>query len=62
MGNLELIRETMSSIEIAELTGKEHKNVMAAIRTKEPAWVKINGLKFKLIEYTHANQGLTKRR
>ena len=33
MGNLELIRETMSSIEIAELTGKEHKNVMRDIRT-----------------------------
>lgn len=54
MGNLELIRETMSSIEIAELTGKEHKNVMAAIRTMEPAWVKINGLKFKLVEYKDA--------
>lgn len=33
MGNLELIKETMSSIEIAELTGKEHKNVMRDIRT-----------------------------
>ena len=33
MGNLELIRETMSSIEIAELTGKEHKYVMRDIRT-----------------------------
>lgn len=54
MGNLELIRETMSSIEIAGLTGKEHKNVMAAIRTMEPAWEKINGLKFKLVEYKDA--------
>lgn len=51
MKDLALIKETMSSIEIAELTGKEHKNVMAAIRSMEPAWAKINGLKFKLVEY-----------
>lgn len=52
MKDLLNIKETMSSIEIAELTGKEHKNVMAAIRSMEPAWEKINGLKFKLVEYT----------
>lgn len=51
MKDLSIIKETMSSIEIAELTGKEHKNVMAAIRSMEPAWEKINGLKFKLVEY-----------
>ena len=54
MKDLSIIKETMSSIEIAELTGKEHKNVMAAIRTMEPAWEKINGLKFKLVEYKDA--------
>lgn len=46
------VKETMSSIEIAELTGREHKNVMAAIRSMEPAWQKVNGLKFKLVDYT----------
>ena len=51
MKDLSIIKETMSSIEIAELTGREHKNVMAAIRSMEPAWVKINGLRFKLVEY-----------
>ncbi len=34
MTNLSLINndQTMSSVEIAELTGKEHKNVLADIR------------------------------
>ena len=43
--------QTMSSLEIAELTGKQHKNVMQAIRNMEPAWEKVNGLKFQLVEY-----------
>lgn len=54
MRNLELIKETMSSLQIAETTGKEHKNVMAAIRTMKPAWEKVNGLKFQLVEYKDA--------
>ncbi len=41
----------MTSLEIAEITGKQHKNVMQAIRNMEPAWEKINRLKFQLIEY-----------
>ena len=43
----------MTSLEIAELTGKQHKNVMQAIRNMEPAWVKITGLKFQLCEKTY---------
>lgn len=38
----------MTSLEIAELTGKQHKNVMQAIRKMEPAWTKTCGLKFQL--------------
>ena len=50
-----LIKEqTMTSLEIAELTGKQHKNVMQAIRNMEPAWEKVNGLKFQLVEYRDA--------
>ena len=39
---------TMTSLEIAELTGKQHKDVMKAIRNMEPAWVKVQGRKFAL--------------
>ena len=41
----------MTSLEIAELTGKQHKDVMKAIRNMEPAWVKVNGRNFALVEY-----------
>jgi len=40
--------QTMTSLEIAELTGKQHKNLMQAIRKMEPAWEKVRGLKFQL--------------
>ena len=43
----------MTSLEIAELTGKQHKHVMEAIRKMEPAWVKVNGRNFALVEYKH---------
>ena len=41
----------MTSLEIAELTGKQHKNLMRDIRNMEPAWEKVHGLKFELIDY-----------
>ncbi|MEH0154781.1 phage regulatory protein/antirepressor Ant [Limibacter armeniacum] len=46
--------QKMSSREIAELTGKQHKDVMKAIRNMEPAWQKINGRKFALGSYADA--------
>lgn len=52
MKDLSIIKETMSSIEIAELTNKPHNDVLKAIRAMEPAWVKINGGNFSLVEYT----------
>ena len=42
----------MTSLEIAEVTGKQHCHVMAAIRKMEPAWQKVNQSNFRLIEYT----------
>jgi phage regulatory protein, rha family len=42
----------MSSREIAELAGKRHDNVMRDIRNMEPAWEKVNALRFELVEYT----------
>lgn len=47
-------KEYMTSREIAEVTGKDHKNVLAAIRLMEGAWGKVTGLSFKLSEYTDA--------
>lgn len=41
----------MTSLEIAEVTGKQHKNVMQAIRNMEPAWQKTCGLKFQLTSF-----------
>ena len=41
----------MTSLEIAELTGKPHNDVLKAIRKMEPAWRKVNGGNFSLVEY-----------
>ena len=38
----------MTSLEIAELTGKQHKDVLKAIRNMEPAWAKVCGRNFAL--------------
>jgi len=54
MTNLANIKRTMTSREIAEYTGKRHSDVMEAIRTMEPAWEKVNGRKFPLVEYKDA--------
>ena len=42
----------MTSLEIAELTGKQHKHVMEAIRKMEPAWEKVCGSNFRLTSRT----------
>ena len=49
--------ERMTSIEIAEVTGKQHKNVMQAIRNMEPAWEKVHGRKFALKQRTISQHG-----
>ncbi len=43
--------QSMTSLEIAEVTGKMHKDVMKAIRNMEPAWMKVNGRNFALVDY-----------
>jgi hypothetical protein len=40
--------QRMSSLEIAKLCGKNHKDVMRAIRNMEPAWEKTAQGKFSL--------------
>lgn len=47
-------RHTMTSIEISEVTGRNHKDVLKAIRNMEPAWEKISGRKFTLASYKDA--------
>ena len=42
----------MTSREISEYTGKRHSDVLEAIRSMEPAWVKVTGRNFPLSEYT----------
>ena len=41
-------QQTMSSLEIARLTGKPHNDVMKAIRAMEPSWEKVSQGKFSL--------------
>ncbi len=43
--------ERMTSLQIAEVTGKPHNDVMKAIRKMEPAWQKINEGNFSLVNY-----------
>ena len=41
----------MTSLEIAEVTGKPHNDVQKTIRKMEQAWVKVNGGNFSLVDY-----------
>lgn len=43
--------ERMTSIEISEITGRNHKDVMRSIRSMEDSWEKVNGHKFTLVNY-----------
>jgi anti-repressor protein len=46
--------ERMTSLQIAEEIGKEHKNVLRDIRNMEASWVKVNGRRFELVDYIDA--------
>lgn len=54
MTDLIIKKETITSLEIAEVTGRNHKDVMRSIREMEDAWAKVNGRKFALVEYKDA--------
>lgn len=43
-------QQTITSMEIAEITGRAHRNMLQAIRNMEPAWEKVKGLKFQLLQ------------
>ena len=54
--------QTMSSLEIAKLTGKPHNDVMKAIRKMEPAWEKVHEGKFSLMyRETEIGNGATRK-
>lgn len=42
--------ERMTSLQIAEITGKRHADVMRSIRNMEPAWEKVQERKFALMQ------------
>ena len=44
--------QRMTSLEIAEVTGKQHFHVMEAIRKMEPAWMKVCKSNFRLTSRT----------
>ena len=48
-------KQQMTSLEIAEVTGKQHKDVLKAIRNMEPGWEKVAGRKFALGSYKDLN-------
>ena len=53
VGNDKNNQQMMTSLEIAELTGKQHKDVLKAIRNMEPAWVKVQGRNFSLLQKSY---------
>jgi len=44
--------EKMTSLMLAELTGKPHSDLMKSIRRMEPAWTNVNQGKFSLVNYS----------
>tara|TARA_R110002020_G_scaffold144907_1_gene318106 strand:- start:3021 stop:3695 length:675 start_codon:yes stop_codon:yes gene_type:complete len=46
--------DKMTSLAIAELTGKQHHNVMKAIRSMENTWIDLGQVKFNLSSYINS--------
>lgn len=47
-------QQTMTSLVIAEVMGKPHKDVLKAIRAMEPAWIKVGRRKFSPSSYINS--------
>jgi len=52
MSEIIIMPNTMTSLQIAEVTGKPHNDVLKAIRKMEAAWEKVSEGKFSLTYYT----------
>lgn len=44
-------RNSITSVEISEEAGRNHKDVMRSIRDMEAAWEQVNGRRFALVDY-----------
>ena len=53
MSGMQMTEQRMTSLDIAEVTGKRHNDVLKAIRNMEPAWEKVQGRKFALLQKTY---------
>jgi phage regulator Rha-like protein len=42
--------QVITSLDIAKLTGKEHRNVLRDIKNMEPAWEQLHQLKFEQMQ------------
>lgn len=51
-------KPTISSLRIAEVCAKPHKEVLEAIRAMEPAWTKVCGRRFALTRYRDEKGGM----
>ncbi len=51
MKDLQLIKNTTDSRELATFVGKKHSDLLRSIRSMEGAWAKVNGRTFSLVEY-----------
>lgn len=54
-GESRSVNETMTSLEVANVCGKIHSDILKAIRKMEPAWEKVAQGKFSLGSYIDAN-------
>lgn len=52
MSGTQMQEQRMTSLDIAQVTGKPHKDVLKAIRTMQPAWEKECGRNFSLTSET----------
>lgn len=43
--------ERMTSLQISEIIGKPHNDLMKSIRSMENSWEKVNGRKFEIVNY-----------
>ena len=46
-----MMQQHMTSIEIADISGEQHQDVMKIIKAMEPAWEKMKGSKFVMEQY-----------